>query len=583
MIRSRLPFMLAVAACALLALAGATAARAPRPSAAQHAAAPRFDTLILHGHIIDGTGSPWYSADIGIRNGRIAAIGNLSTAIARRVIDATGLTVSPGFFDMLSHSEVQLIADAGGWSKVYEGVTTEAMGETAAVACAGPATGIAFERQKRLWGMHGVNFDWTTIDGFLRRLQRGGIRLNALTYANFGAIRESVLGDSDRAPTPAELDREKSIMRQAMEDGAFGLADGLLYTPDIYASTREIAAVAQVAGRAGGIYCSHIRNLEDPKDSGTAEAIAIGRLAHIPVQEYHLQVGLEEGPDAATNVLRMMQQARDEGVDISANAYPYTAAANPLSSMVAPRDLVGGDAALAARLRDPAQRPRIVAEIAATARALGTPDDPDGWKEEYISTVSDPADVKYVGKTMYEVGLMDGVTPAESVANILIREHGGAGRMFFNKTEATVRQILLTPWVSIGSDGIGLDSARRSPNEAPHPRNFGTQATILGPWVRHGIFTLPEAIRKMTALPAQTLRIPDRGLLKPGFWADVNVFDPAKVRVLSTYRDPWHYSEGMVDVLVNGVPVLSDGRPTSALPGQALRGPGWVGRRKPRT
>jgi len=550
----------------------------PGAAATAPDAAPGFDLVILHGHLIDGSGNPWIAADLGIRAGRIVAIGNLQGRPARRTLDATGLVVAPGFVDMHSHSEAALLMNGGAGSKIYEGVTTEVLGETAAVACGGPFSGPAIEHARREFAAVGLRMDWTTLGGFFRRLERQGIRLNALSYAGLGPIRESVRGMAAGDPSPAQLAREADMMTRAMRDGAFGLASGLSYPPDVFTHTPEIVALARVAARFGGLYATHVRSLDAPGVPGLDEAVTIAREAAIPVHVFHLQVSRNDGPGAATEALQRLQQARDAGLEVTADAYPYRAAANPLSSTVAPRFLVGGDAALAARLHDPAIRPQIVASLAANARALATPDDPGGWTQELISGVREAQDLKYVGKTFAEVGRLDALPPAEAVANLLMREHGAGGRIFFNKSVASVRQILREPWVSVGGDAVDTDLARRSPFASAHPRSFGTHSRIIGPWVRdEHLFTLEQAVQKMTSLPAQTLRLRDRGLLKVGFAADVIVFDPATVGDRATYAAPFQYSVGMKAVLVNGVPVLWDGKPTAARPGRVLRGPGWGG------
>ncbi len=555
---------------ALLTALPGQGARTPRPS-------PPLDILILHGHVVDGTGNPWIAADVGIRAGRIVAIGDLRGAQARRTLDATGLVVAPGFVDMHSHSEAALLNNGGAGSKIYEGVTTEVMGETAAVACGGPFAGPALAHARSEFAAVGLRMDWTTLGGFFRRLERQGIRLNALSYAGLGPIRESVRGMADGPPTPQQLAREEAMMAQAMRDGAFGLATGLSYPPDVFTQTPEIVALAKVAARFGGIYATHVRSLDAPGVPGLDEAITIGREAGLPVHVFHLQVSRSDGPEAATQALQTLQRARHAGVEVTADAYPYRAAANPLSSIVDPEFIVGGEAALAARLKDPALRPRIVASITASARRLATPDDPTGFTQELISRVRQAPDLKYVGKTFAEVGRLDRLPPAEAIANLLMREQGAGGRIFFNKSAESVRQILRVPWISVGGDAIDTDLTRRSPFASAHPRSFGTHSRIVGPWVRdEHLFTLEQAVQKMTSLPAQTLRLRDRGLLKPGFAADVIVFDPATVGDRATYADPFQYSVGMKAVLVNGVPVLWDGKPTAARPGRVLRGPGTV-------
>lgn len=558
----------AAASILLCLLALVTAAGAARPR-------PHFSVLILGGEILDGTGAPGYRADLGIRHGRIAAIGDLSGAQALLIINARGLAVAPGFIDMHSHSDAVLLANGGCCSKIYEGVTTEILGETPAVAVAGPLAGPALRQQQQLFGAQGLEVTWTRLRGYFRRLRRQGIRVNVASYATFGCIRESVMGAAPGAPTAAQLAREKRMMAQAMRDGALGLATAFSYIPDIFAQDAEVIAVAHVAARYGGIYATHVRGLGSLKAGGVREAIAIGRAAGLPVHIFHLQVDRAAGPQAATKVLRWIEQARRRGQDVTADAYPYRAAANPAASMVPSRFRAGGDADLIRRLRNPHLRPAIVAAIAASARRLGTPADPDGWREEYVSSVSLARDRRFVGKTFAQAGAMMDRPPAQAVATLLAREGGNFGRIFFNKSAASVQQIIAAPFVSIGGDAMDAELADNTGYVAPHPRFFGTEARILV-WAREKhLFTLAEAVHKMTGLAAQTLRLRRRGLIRRGYAADLAIFNPRTVQDHATYAHPWRYSTGVEDVLVNGVPILLHGQLTAARPGHILHGPGW--------
>ncbi|MGH9491668.1 MAG: N-acyl-D-amino-acid deacylase family protein, partial [Terriglobales bacterium] len=447
--------------------------------------------------------------------------------------------------------------------------------ETPAVAVAGPLAGAALRQQQRLFGAQGLEVTWTRLRGYFRRLRSQGIRVNVASYATFGCIREAVMGTAPGSPTAAQLRREEAMMAQAMRDGALGLATAFSYVPDIFASDPEVIAVARVAARYGGIYATHVRGLGSLKDHGVREAIAIGRAAGIPVHIFHLQVDRSAGPRAASEVLGWIRQARRQGQQVTADAYPYRAAANPAASMVPARFRAGGDAALVRRLAQPAQRAAIIRGIAASARRLGTAEDPSGLREEYVSSVSRPRDLRYVGKTFAQVGMMMNLPPGASVAALLRREGGNFGRIFFNKSEASVRQIIAAPFVSIGGDAIDADLADNTGYVAPHPRFFGTQTRILV-WAREKhLFTLAEAVHKMTGLAAQTLHLRDRGLIRRGYAADLAIFNPRTVQDHATYAHPWRYSTGMADVLVNGVPILLQGQLTTARPGQILHGPGW--------
>ncbi|MGH9534489.1 MAG: N-acyl-D-amino-acid deacylase family protein [Terriglobales bacterium] len=549
----------------LLAMAGAAVSTA-RPA--------QFAVLILGGEVVDGSGAAPYRADIGLRGGRIAAIGNLHGARAPFVIDARGLVVAPGFIDMHAHSDAVLLQNGGCCSKIYEGVTTEILGETPAVAVAGPLAGPALRQQQRLFAAQGVTVTWTRLRGYFQRLQQQGIRVNVASYATFGCIREAVLGLAPGAPTLAQLARERAMMAQAMRDGALGLATAFSYAPDVFARDAEVIAVARVAARYGGIYATHVRGLGDIRAGGIQEAIRIARAARLPLHIFHLQVDRGDGPRAAATVLGWLQQARRHGLQVTADAYPYRAAANPAVSMVPARFRAGGAAALLRRLANPALHAAIVRGIAASARRFGTARDPGGWREEYVSSVARAGDRQYVGKTFQMVGVMMNRPPAEAVARLLRREGGNFGRIFFNKSAASVREIITAPFVSIGGDAIDADLADATGYVAPHPRYFGTQTRVLV-WAREGRLSLPAAVFKMTGLAAQTLHLRRRGLIRLGYAADLAIFNPRTVQDHATYAHPWRYSAGMEDVLVNGVPILWRGRLTTARPGQILHGPGW--------
>lgn len=555
-------------AAAYWAMLGAAALAASPPGA-------HFSVLIRGGEIIDGSGGPAYRADIGIRHGRIAAIGNLQNARAATVIDARGLVVAPGFIDMLSHSDAALLRNGGCCSKIHEGVTTEVLGETASVATAGPLAGVALRQQRRLFAAQGVSVKWRRLRGYFQRLQRQGIRLNVASYATFGCIRESVMGLSSSVPTPAQLAAEQAMMAQAMRDGALGLATAFSYVPDIFARDPEVIAVARVAGRYGGIYATHVRGLGNINAGGIQEAIRIARAARLPLHIFHLQVDRNDGRQAAGRVLGWLERARRQGLRVTADAYPYRAADNSAASMVPARFRAGGAAALLRRLANPRLRAEIVRGIAASARRFGTRRDPAGWRQEYVISIARPSDRRYLGKNFQILGMMMRLPPAQAVARLLRREGGSFGRMFFNKSAASVRQIIAAPFVSIGGDAIDADMADNDGYAVPHPRYFGAEARILV-WAREKrLFSLAEAVHKMTGLAAHTLQLRGRGFIRRGYAADVAIFNPRTVQDHATYAHPWRYASGVADVLVNGVPVLLHGRVTGARPGQVLHGPGW--------
>lgn len=555
-----------------LAAPGVTRGASPSP------APRRLDLLILHACVLDGSGRPAFPADVGVRAGRIAALlapgsaaARLARRRARRLLDARGLILAPGFIDLHSHSDAAMLADGGCCSELYEGVTTQVLGETAAVAVAGPLFGPALEPQQDLFAQQGVYEDWTSLAGYFARLEHSGIRVNVLTFATFGAIREAAMGLRPGPPTAAQAAREAQILRGAMRDGAFGLATAFSYPPDAFAADAEVIALARIAGRSGGIYATHVRGLDDPRVGGVAEAIAIARAAGTPLHIFHLQVARSAGPAGLAAVLARLRRARAAGLVATADAYPYRAAANGADSMLPAHFLEAGPSGLPGELRDPRRRGAILSAIAAAARKLGKPEDPDGWRELIVSSVARPEDAIYVGKTFAQMARLMRRPPADAVAVLLEREDGNFGRLFFNKSAASVREIIAQPWVAIGDDAVDLDLRDRSAFTAPHPRFFGTFPRVLI-WARdEHLFTLAQAVRKMTSLPASILGLRDRGRIALGQAADLVIFDPAKISDPATYAHPWQYAGGMSDVLVNGVPVLLNGQLTHARPGKVLR------------
>jgi N-acyl-D-amino-acid deacylase len=544
------------------------------PSAAL-AADPPFDLILAHGHIVDGTGSPWYSGDVGIRGGRIAAIGNLAGAPAKRRIDVQGKVVAPGFIDMLGQSELTILVEPRLPSKIYQGITTEITGEGGSIA---PLTDTIVAEDKLGYEHLGIKPDWRTLGQYFQRLEKQGMGINLATYVGATQVRRVVIGEENRAPTPAELERMKGLVRESMEQGAVGLSTSLQYAPAPYASTGELIALAAESARYGGIYATHMRSESEAEMAAIDEAIRIAREARTPVEIWHLKAAGKRNWGRMPDIVAKIDEARRQGVDITADTYAYPAWFNSFSAFVPPWAHEGGDEKMIARLQDPATRERIRKELESTA--------PVEWDNEWqeipgpeailLSVFQNPALVPLQGKTLAEVAKMRGKDPIDTLFDLLIEDRGYTEVAVFGMSEPDVLLALKQPWVSICNDSQGTSTEGPLGKEHPHPRAYGTFPRILRKYVREDHqLTLPEAIRKFSALPAQRLRLTDRGVLKQGLWADIVVFDPATIHDAATFESPNQLSEGMEYVLVNGVPVIDDGKMTGALPGRVLRGPGY--------
>jgi N-acyl-D-amino-acid deacylase len=543
-----------------------------------HAADAAFDIVITHGHIVDGTGSPWYSGDIGIRDGRIAAIGNLSAVARKRTIDAAGKVVAPGFIDMLGQSEMTILVDPRLPSKIYQGITTEITGEGGSAA---PLSKAIVEADRPVYAHYKVDVDWQTFRDYFARLEKQGMGINLASYVGATQVRRVVLGDADVQPTPEQLEKMKALVRDAMRDGAVGVSTALEYAPAPYAKTEEIIALAAEASKFGGIYATHMRNESDTVLESIDEAVRIGREAHIPVEIWHIKVAGKKNWGRMPEVVAKINQARAQGSDISANTYAYTAWFNSMSAFVPPWAHDGGDAKLIERLRDPATRARIRKELEAPSG-----DWDNEWQEipgpdaVMIGVVQNPELKKFQGKRLSEVAQMMHKNAMDALFDLLIQDTF-AECAVFGMSEPDVALALQQPWVSIDNDSSGTSPEGILGEEHPHPRAYGTFPRILRKYVREEKkLTLEEAIRKFSALPAQRMRLTDRGVLKQRMWADVVVFDPEKVRDVATFDEPNRLSEGMDFVLVNGVPVIEGGKMTGALPGKVLRGAGFAAEKK---
>ena len=532
-----------------------------------------FDTVISNGHIIDGTGSPWYSGDIGIRAGKIAAIGNLSGAARTRMLDVHGLVVAPGFIDMLGQSELTILVDPRLPSKIYQGITTEITGEGGSVAPLNPAI---IQADHDEYEHYRITPDWRTLREYFARLEKQGMGINLASYVGATQVRRMVLGDDDKQPTPAQLEQMKELVGQAMRDGAVGVSTSLEYAPAPYAKTEELIALAGEASPFGGIYATHMRSEGDAVLAGIDEALRIGREGHIPVEIWHLKVAGKTNFGRMPEVVAKIDAARAAGADVTADTYAYTAWSNSLSAIVPPWVHDGGDAKMIGRLKDPALRARIRKEMETPSKEWDNEwDELPGAQAILISGVSNPALISLQGKTLDEIAKQWGKDPIDAIFDLLIQDPI-ADIVAFGMSEPDVVLALQQPWVSVDNDSSGTSPEGILGEEHPHPRAYGTFPRILRKYVREDKkLTLEDAIRKFSALPAQRMRLTDRGVLKSGMWADVVVFDPATVRDVATYENPNQLSQGMEYVLVNGVPVIDQGKMTGAKPGRVLRGPGY--------
>ncbi len=548
------------------------------PGISDTTAQAAFDLVIRNGRVIDGTGSPWYRADVGIRNGHIAAIGRLDAARAAKVIDAHGMVVAPGFIDMLGQSELTLLVDPRAPSKIYQGITTEITGEGESVA---PLDSTMLRENEPTYRHYGVTADWRTLDGYFHRIAKQGIGINIGTYVGAASVREMVLGYGDITPTPAQLARMQGLVEKAMREGARGVSTALQYPPAPYARTDELVALAKVASRYGGIYATHMRSEGDAEDAALDEVFRIASEASIPVEIFHLKAAGKRNWGRMPHVVARIDSARAAGLDIEADTYAYTAWENGLSAFVPPWAHAGGNEKLVERLQDPAIRDRIKKEMRTPSREWDNEwDEIPGPDAILITSVNQPSLRPLQGTRVDEIAKEWKEDPMDAIFDLLVKDSAGTVVAVTGMSEPDVALALRQPWVSIDNDASATSPEGILGQEHPHPRAYGTFPRILRKYVRQEhLLTLPEAIRKFSALPAQRMRLADRGVIKEGMWADLVVFDPDSVADRATYQDPNQLSVGMRWVLVNGVPVVADGEMTGAHPGRVLRGPGYDGGR----
>ncbi|HVT18229.1 MAG TPA: D-aminoacylase [Thermoanaerobaculia bacterium] len=545
--------------------------------AAAPAAALDCDLLFAGGRVVDGTGAPWFRADVCVAGDKIAAVGQLAGARAGRRIDASRLVITPGFIDMLGQSEYNVLVDNRAASKITQGITTEITGEGSAIA---PINERMIDEGKEIYQRYGVKPNWTTLREYWRAFEKARPAINLGTFVGAGGVRNLVIGESERAATPADLAAMESAVAQAMEDGAFGVSTSLQYVPDRFASTAEIIALAKVAARYGGSYITHQRSEQYQIDASLDEIFRIAREARLPAQIYHLKVACQGMWGKMPHVLERLEAARAEGLDVSADQYPWTAGENGLDANLPLWARDGGVDKMIERLRDPAARARLRAELHKDDRS---------WENQYqcagggkgilIATVINPALKKYEGKTVAEIAKAEGKDEVDVIADLVIADRGHTSNIIFIMDERDVSTALRHPLVSLCTDSGAVATDGIFGQEKSHPRAWASAPRILGHYVRdEKLLPLEEAVRKMTSLPASRMGLADRGIVRAGMAADLVAFDPQTVRDVSTYTDPLHYSAGISFVAVNGQLVVDDGKITGARPGRPLYGPGYKAR-----
>lgn len=528
-----------------------------------------YDLVIRNGKIIDGSGNPWTYGDVAIRGDKIVAVGRVPTGPAKQEIDARGLVVAPGFIDMHSHSDYLLLEDGTAPSKIRQGVTTEVLGEGNSP---GPYVG---KLPAHTATVNGKEVKWTTLGSYLDTIDKAGVSVNVVSYVGLDNVWQSVMGTSFDKPTPAQFDEMKGVVDGAMKDGAFGLSTLLAQAPGSLTTTDDIVELCKVVAKHRGIYSTHNRNEGTGVIDAIKEAIAIGERGGLPVDVIHLKIADQKYWGRMNEIVALIEDARKRGINVQANVYPYTRGNNNLSSIIPPWAHEGGTAKLLERLKDPKQRDRLKKEI-----REGLP----GWYNHYTAVGGDWSRMLISGKGSYEGLTMDRIIAARSkgkdpapdpmdvLFDILIEEGGSLPTVYEHHTEKDMNLAMVQPWCSIGSDGSAYSTEGALRRGNPHPRNFGTFPRVLGVYVRErGLLKLEDAVRKMTSLNAAKLGLTDRGLLRPGNFADVTLFDPEHVIDKSTYTDPFHYSDGIEYVIVNGKLVLERGKHTGARPGRALR------------
>lgn len=555
----------------------ATACTAQAPSAPNVSGVPAFDLVITGGHVVDGTGAPWVAADVGIKGDRITAVGALDGQTAARRIDAAGQVVAPGFIDMLGQSEFNVLVDGRAASKITQGVTTEITGEGSSM---GPLNDRLFQDWAATFDRYKLTIDFHTLEEYFKRLEtRSRPAINLGTMVGAGGLRSYVIGDGQRAATPAELDQMKALVAQAMEQGALGLGTSLQYVPSRFASTDELVELATVAAKYGGIYISHQRSESGQIDSSLDEVFTIARRAKIPAEVWHLKTAYRANWGRMPAVLKRFDDARAEGLDVTFNMYPYDRASNGLDACLPLWVREGGLEPMLGRLKDPSQRDRIKREMA----------DPNvkEWENQWygsggaagvmLSAVVEPTLKQYEGMNFEQIGAALKKDPRDAVMDIVIADRARSDVIISIMDEQDVRTALAHPFMAIGTDSGARAADGLLSGSKSHPRGWGSFPRILSKYVREEkLLTLEEAVRRFTSRPAWRVGITDRGIIRPGMKADITIFNPSTVRDAATFEDPARYAEGISYVLVNGQAVVDSGKMTDARPGEVIRGPGYT-------
>jgi len=541
---------------------------------AQNSGPDTYTAVIANGTVYDGSGAPGRRADIGITGDRIAAIGDLRNATTTLRVDASGLAVAPGFVNMLSWSTESLLVDGRSQGEIRQGVTTQIFGEGDSM---GPLT--EEMRARRLASQGDLKYDipWTSLGDYLRHMEKKGIAQNVASFIGATTVREYVIGLEDRKATPAQLDAMRALVRREMEDGALGIGSSLIYAPAFYATTEELIELCKVAAQYRGKYISHMRSEGNRLVEAVQELLRIARDANIPAEIYHLKAAGTRNWPKMDKVLAMIEAARKEGLQITADMYMYPAGATGLDAAMPPSALDGGYDALFRRLQDPGARKQI-------AQAIRTPT--DAWENLYLAAGS-PDRILLVefrsealkplaGRTLAEVAKMRGKDPVETIMDLVLEDRSRVGTVYFMMSEENIAKQIKRPWVSLGSDAASMATEGIFLKSSAHPRSYGNFARLLGKYVREErAITLADAVHRLSGLPATNLELDGRGFLRPGYFADVVAFDPATIADRATFAQPHQYAVGMKHVFVNGRQVLKDGEHTGALPGRALWGP-WV-------
>jgi N-acyl-D-amino-acid deacylase len=543
-------------------------------SPAGAATGAQHDFIIRHGTIYDGSGKPPYVGDVAIDGDRITYVGRHAPGTGRTELDAHRKAVAPGFINMLAHPEVSLLADGRALSDLRQGVTLEVMGEDSM----GPLNPKMKADMLQQQGDIHFDVDWTTLGEYLQKLERKGIAPNVAAFIGAGTVRTYVLGEDDVQPTPQQLEQMRALTHQAMEEGALGVTTALIYNPNTYAKTPELIALADESAHCGGMYIAHMRSEGDRLVEAVQETIDIAKASHAPAEIYHLKVAGQVNWGKLDTVVRQIETARASGIRITADMYSYTAGATGLDVSMPPWVQEGGLDKWIARLKDPAVRARLLVEMREPSPTWENLLQRAGPKGALLLEFKNPALKPLAGKTLAEVAAMRGVSPEEAAMQLVVEDGSRVGVAYFLMSEENVRREVALPWVSFGSDADAPAPEGVFLLSSEHPRAYGNFVRVLAKYVRdEKVIKLEEAIRKLSAFPAQNLSLEDRGMLRPGYFADVVIFDPATVQDHATYEHPHQLATGVDDVWINGVRALRNGEATGAASGRVVHGRAWTG------